>query len=414
MRLLGDLGVTARDVEKTLETNFNLATKWGCILLLDEADVFLSQRNKEDFVRNGLVAEYYAGILFLTTNRVGDFDEAFTSRIHMSLYYPVLNRDKTLGIFDLNFKLIKDRFERMGRTIKIDHDGIKRFAEMHFWYYHDARWNGRQIRNACQTALALAEYQAQGDSNTSEYDPKATVTLTVGDFEIVRDAYLEFAVYLSDLYGANTAHLAEERFLRAKGNFDEERDLPLTTEQLYKRYNKEMSQRTKRIPRQHQSDTGMNRRVSYLETQQNRSEQQPRYSSSMRGRNNAETLSYIKARQPRGLLRPQKSAQPQPPIQQQYFSQPSDMERESIKGFSNTNQRRRDQRDQRQRQQFEDFPDDDDEHSEMLQQQQELDNVSYDEQEEDNGYDSVGEQSIPVITTDNSRQGARRLDRRRR
>ncbi|PON27686.1 hypothetical protein TGAM01_v203453 [Trichoderma gamsii] len=384
----GDLGVTARDVEKTLETNFNLATKWGCILLLDEADVFLSQRNKEDFVRNGLVAaflrvlEYYAGILFLTTNRVGDFDEAFTSHIHMSLYYPVLNRDKTLGIFDLNFKLIKDRFERMGRTIKIDHDGIKRFAEMHFWYYHDSRWNGRQIRNACQTALALAEYQAQGDSNTSEYDPKATVTLTVGDFEIVRDAYLEFAVYLSDLYGANTAHLAEERFLRTKGSFDEERDLPLTTEQLYKRYNKEMSQRTKRIPRQHQSDTGMNRRVSYLETQQNRSEQQPRYSSSMRGRNNAETSSYIKARQPRGLLRPQKSAQPQPPIQQQ--------------------------------QQFEGFPDDDDEHSEMLQQQQELDDVSYDEQEEDNGYDSVGEQSIPVITTDNSRQGARRLDRRRR
>src|SRR4051794_28771603 len=29
--------------------------------------------------------EYYAGILFLTTNRVGDFDEAFTSRIHVSL-----------------------------------------------------------------------------------------------------------------------------------------------------------------------------------------------------------------------------------------------------------------------------------------------------------------------------------------
>jgi hypothetical protein len=59
MRLLGDLGVTARDVEKTLETNFNLATKWGCILLLDEADVFLAKRSKEDFVRNGLVAGEY-------------------------------------------------------------------------------------------------------------------------------------------------------------------------------------------------------------------------------------------------------------------------------------------------------------------------------------------------------------------
>ena len=34
------------------------------------------------------VLEYYAGILFLTTNRIGDFDEAFTSRIHMRLFYP--------------------------------------------------------------------------------------------------------------------------------------------------------------------------------------------------------------------------------------------------------------------------------------------------------------------------------------
>lgn len=53
---LGDLGVTARDVEKTLQINFNLATKWGCILLLDEADVFLAQRDKTDFIRNGMVA----------------------------------------------------------------------------------------------------------------------------------------------------------------------------------------------------------------------------------------------------------------------------------------------------------------------------------------------------------------------
>lgn len=36
------------------------------------------------------VLEYYAGILFLTTNRIGGFDEAFASRIHMSLHYPQL------------------------------------------------------------------------------------------------------------------------------------------------------------------------------------------------------------------------------------------------------------------------------------------------------------------------------------
>jgi hypothetical protein len=53
---LGDLGTTAEEVEGALERNFRLANKWGSILLLDEADVFLARRTPHDFQRNGLVA----------------------------------------------------------------------------------------------------------------------------------------------------------------------------------------------------------------------------------------------------------------------------------------------------------------------------------------------------------------------
>lgn len=53
---LGDLGSNPKDVETALQTNFALANRWGCILLLDEADVFLAERRREDFNRNGLVA----------------------------------------------------------------------------------------------------------------------------------------------------------------------------------------------------------------------------------------------------------------------------------------------------------------------------------------------------------------------
>lgn len=56
LTIAGDLGSTAREVEEELERNFALASRWGCILLLDEADVFLSARDRMDFVRNGLVA----------------------------------------------------------------------------------------------------------------------------------------------------------------------------------------------------------------------------------------------------------------------------------------------------------------------------------------------------------------------
>jgi hypothetical protein len=55
----GDLGTTAREVEDSLETHFALASRWGCILLLDEADVFLAKRTPQDFVRNGLVSGTY-------------------------------------------------------------------------------------------------------------------------------------------------------------------------------------------------------------------------------------------------------------------------------------------------------------------------------------------------------------------
>lgn len=52
----GDLGTTASEVEKALDTHFTLANRWGCVLLLDEADVFLAARSKVDFIRNGLVS----------------------------------------------------------------------------------------------------------------------------------------------------------------------------------------------------------------------------------------------------------------------------------------------------------------------------------------------------------------------
>ena len=41
----GDIGYQYQEVEKNLEKFFSLARTWNCILLLDEADVFLAKRN---------------------------------------------------------------------------------------------------------------------------------------------------------------------------------------------------------------------------------------------------------------------------------------------------------------------------------------------------------------------------------
>jgi len=92
----GELGTDPSMLEEELQDILDVAHSWGAILLLDEADVFLETRDLHDISRNALVSvflrllEYFQGILFLTTNRVQTFDDAFQSRIHVALRYDEL------------------------------------------------------------------------------------------------------------------------------------------------------------------------------------------------------------------------------------------------------------------------------------------------------------------------------------
>lgn len=74
------------------------------------------------------VPRYYSGILFLTTNRVGIFDPAFKSRIHISLYYPPLSGNTTLKIWRVNIA----RSKSSEKSYDIDEDGVIEFAKGHF------------------------------------------------------------------------------------------------------------------------------------------------------------------------------------------------------------------------------------------------------------------------------------------
>ena len=52
----GDIGFTPERVESSLKEIFRLAHIWKCVLLLDEADVFIAQRKDHDLQRNALVS----------------------------------------------------------------------------------------------------------------------------------------------------------------------------------------------------------------------------------------------------------------------------------------------------------------------------------------------------------------------
>lgn len=92
----GSLGTEASDVRKNLETAFHRAKRWNAVLLLDEADVFVLERGT-DITQNAIVAEflrtleYFDGLLFMTTNRANNIDDAILSRCAAIIDYRVPN-----------------------------------------------------------------------------------------------------------------------------------------------------------------------------------------------------------------------------------------------------------------------------------------------------------------------------------
>lgn len=154
----GDVGTKAEDVEKYLESVLYLGKTWGCVVLLDEADIFLEQRSLEDLQRNALVSvflrvlEYHEGILILTSNRVGTFDEAFRSRIQLALRYDSLDQDQRHHIW----KNFIDRLE----SFKDDTVDIADLRA-HLKDLEKEEMNGRQIRNAITTARQYAEWKGK-------------------------------------------------------------------------------------------------------------------------------------------------------------------------------------------------------------------------------------------------------------
>ncbi|PHH92424.1 hypothetical protein CDD83_7493 [Cordyceps sp. RAO-2017] len=152
MASAGELGTDSRYLEAELQKILDICHAWGAILLLDEADVFLEKRNMQDIHRNALVSiflrqlEYFQGILFLTTNRVETFDEAFQSRIHIALRYDALDAKAKRTIF----KMFIERIKAHGRL------ELQPFSEQDLDDLARHDLNGREIKNVVGSAQDLA------------------------------------------------------------------------------------------------------------------------------------------------------------------------------------------------------------------------------------------------------------------
>lgn len=142
-----DIGVSPEQIESNLTKYFDLAEVWGAIVLIDEADLYMEERAPQDMTRNHLVAgflralEYFKGILFLTTNRIGTFDEAFISRIHVSIYYSSFEVEDRIKIWDSFFEKLEQDRETTMRIMQSTKDYTQSQEVLAL------KWNGREIRN---------------------------------------------------------------------------------------------------------------------------------------------------------------------------------------------------------------------------------------------------------------------------
>ena len=217
-----DLGDGPSAIETNLRKIFRYGQRWNCVLLLDEADVFLMPRDIEDTTRNGIVSiflrnlESYPGIIFLTTNRLDRFDDGVLDRVHLKLRYPSLSEAFTEQIFSDHFDKINQSLlpadgkttggnTAMLRPCQVKEKEKKKIKKWRRVQYlkatgdnkNDGWWNGRQIRNNFQLAIGFAEQEM---SNNKE----DVALLKLHHFEEVRK--------LNEGYETDLAHA------RRKGN----------------------------------------------------------------------------------------------------------------------------------------------------------------------------------------------------
>ncbi|MBP6674747.1 MAG: AAA family ATPase [Vitreoscilla sp.] len=132
----GQLGLNVASMETALKEALTRAQRWGAVMLIDEADVYIKRRD-DNITMNAVVGvflrvlEYFNGLLFLTTNRIADIDEAIVSRCIALIRYQapdtaareriwrVMAAQFGLALSNADFEHLASRFaSASGRDIK--------------------------------------------------------------------------------------------------------------------------------------------------------------------------------------------------------------------------------------------------------------------------------------------------------
>ena len=100
------LGIDSDTIESELAVVFRRARRWGAVILLDEADLYIGERGT-DMQRNAIVCVFLRvletsdGVMFLTTNLPETVDDAIASRCIARIDVKHPNREALLEIWEV-------------------------------------------------------------------------------------------------------------------------------------------------------------------------------------------------------------------------------------------------------------------------------------------------------------------------
>ncbi|MCJ2186267.1 ATP-binding protein [Novosphingobium beihaiensis] len=146
----GQLGLNVTQMEASLKDVLTRAQRWGAVMLIDEADVYIKRR-EDDMTMNAVVGvflrvlEYFNGLLFLTTNRVDDIDEAIVSRCIALIRYHQPDRESRARIW----RVMLDQF-----GLAVDDALVGRLADLF------PQASGRDIKGLAKLTAKYCSHKA--------------------------------------------------------------------------------------------------------------------------------------------------------------------------------------------------------------------------------------------------------------
>lgn len=155
-----DLGISASDLGPRLKRSLQMAAEWDAVVLLDEADVYMAERDPNNIHRNELVSiflrelEYFRGILFLTTNLYRTIDQAFRSRVSLHLIFNSLSRDARELVWRKFLERLPEDGAAVGKQVEKESVSDADLKEISLW-----QLNGREIKNAVKMVRSWCHHK---------------------------------------------------------------------------------------------------------------------------------------------------------------------------------------------------------------------------------------------------------------